>query len=189
MERPMKSYTTGEVASFCGVNFRTVIRWIERGLVQSHRLPGRGDHRIREADLVTFLNQNNLPMPSAINNNKRVLVVDDEPAMVRAIDRVLRRMGFETRTAADGFHAGTQLVDFSPGLMTLDLQMPGLAGLNVLKLIRADKRYSGLRVLVVSGLPEPMLRRALDEGATSVLRKPFTDVELESAVNQLRTGH
>jgi len=185
----MKTYTTGEVASFCGVNFRTVIRWIERGLIRSHRLPGRGDHRILEADLLSFLKENDLPLPSAMDNSNRVLVVDDEPAMVRAIDRVLRRMGFETRTAADGFHAGTQLVDFSPGLMTLDLQMPGLAGLNVLKLIRADKRYANLRVLVVSGLPEAMLQRALEEGASAALGKPFTDVELESAVRQLRAGH
>ncbi len=184
----MKNYTTGEVASFCGVNFRTVIRWIERGLLSSHRLPGRGDHRIRESDLLEFLRANELPLPPAIDGRNRVLIVDDEPAMVRAIDRVLRRNGYETRAAADGFHAGTQLVDFAPGLMTLDLQMPGLGGLNVLKLIRADKRYADLRVLVVSGLPDPMLQRALEEGASAVLRKPFTDIELESAIGALRSG-
>ncbi len=182
----MRTYTTGEVASFCGVNFRTVIRWIERGLLPSHRLPGRGDHRISEPDLVDFLQQNELPLPPTMDNSNRILIVDDEPAMVRAIERVLKRNGFETRAAADGFHAGTQLVDFAPGLMTLDLQMPGLGGLNVLKLLRADKRYANLRVLVISGLPEPMLLQALEEGASAVLRKPFTDLELESAIQELR---
>ncbi len=181
----MQTYTTGEVATFCGVNFRTVIRWIERGLLTSHRLPGRGDHRVRESDLVDFLHKNDLPLPNDLSGKNRVLIVDDEPAMVRAIERVLKRSGYDTRTAADGFHAGTQLVDFAPGLMTLDLQMPGLGGLNVLKLIRADKRYAKLRVLVVSGLPEPMLQQAIDEGASAVLRKPFTDTELETAIQEL----
>ena len=182
----MKTYTTGEIASFCGVNFRTVIRWIDRGLLIGHRLPGRGDHRVLEQDLLDFLSQNQLPVPAEIDNSNRVLIVDDEPAMVRAIDRVLRRKGLETKSAADGFHAGTLLVEFAPGLVTLDLQMPGLGGLNVLKLIRADKRYADLRVLVVSGLPELMLKRAMEEGASAVLRKPFTDEELGAAIDQLR---
>ncbi len=182
----MKSYTTGEIASFCGVNFRTVIRWIERDLMVAHRLPGRGDYRVLEQDLLDFLRQNELPVPAEIDNSNRVLIVDDEPAMVRAIERVLRRKGLETRSAADGFHAGTLLTEFAPGLMTLDLQMPGLGGLNVLKLIRADKRYAALRVLVVSGLPDPMLKRAMEEGASAVLRKPFTDQELNAAIDRLR---
>ncbi len=184
----MKTYTTGEVASFCGVNFRTVIRWIDRGVLRGHKLPGRGDHRVREEHLVQFLNENDLPLPPEMDNASRVLIVDDEPAMIRAIDRVVRRMGFETAHAADGFHAGTQLVRFAPGLVTLDLQMPGLGGLNVLRLIRADGRYAETKVLVVSGLSKPALRKALEAGADAVLPKPFSDDELTAAIHSLRSG-
>ncbi|MEO0575479.1 MAG: response regulator [Pseudomonadota bacterium] len=183
----MKTYTTGEVASFCSVNFRTVIRWIERGLLIAHKLPGRGDHRIAEPDLIAFLDTNDLPLPQPLNSGKRILIVDDEPPVVRAIERVLRRLGFETKSAADGFHAGSQLIDFAPGLITLDLQMPGLGGLNVLKLLRADKRYRNLKVLVISGLHTPALVEALDAGADAVLPKPFSDDELIAAVERLIT--
>ena len=181
----MKTYTTGDVASYCDVNFRTVIRWIERGWLAAHKLPGRGDNRIREEDLVAFLRRHELPIPREVSGANRVLIVDDEPAMVRAIDRVLRREGFETASAADGFHAGTQLANFKPGLMTLDLQMPGIDGFSVLNLIKADKRYDHVKVLVISGLPAPSLKKAMGKGACAVLRKPFSDSELREAVNVL----
>jgi excisionase family DNA binding protein len=41
-----QALTTGEAAKYCGVNFRTVIRWIERGHLDAYKLPGRGDNRI-----------------------------------------------------------------------------------------------------------------------------------------------
>ena len=46
--------TTGEAAKYCGVNFRTVIRCIERGHLKAYKLPGRGDNRIPVKDCVRF---------------------------------------------------------------------------------------------------------------------------------------
>ena len=57
-----KALTTGEVASYCGVNFRTVIRWIEKGYIESFKLPGRGDNRIRVDHFVNFLHHNKMPV-------------------------------------------------------------------------------------------------------------------------------
>ncbi|TNF38926.1 MAG: response regulator, partial [Gammaproteobacteria bacterium] len=42
-----KTLTTGDIARYCQVNFRSVIRWIERGLLKAHKLPGRGDNRVK----------------------------------------------------------------------------------------------------------------------------------------------
>ncbi|MDO6805884.1 helix-turn-helix domain-containing protein, partial [Wenyingzhuangia sp. 1_MG-2023] len=53
--------TTGEVAKYCGVNFRTVIRWIERGHLEAYKLPGRGDNRVPVAGFVRFLQSNEMP--------------------------------------------------------------------------------------------------------------------------------
>jgi two-component system, cell cycle sensor histidine kinase and response regulator CckA len=59
-----KVFTTGETAKWCGVNFRTVLRWIERGQLNAYRLPGkRGDFRITSDSLLTFLHENQMPIP------------------------------------------------------------------------------------------------------------------------------
>lgn len=59
--------TSGEVAKYCGVNIRTVLRWIERGELQAFKLPGkRGDNRIEIDAFVSFLKINNLPIPSSL---------------------------------------------------------------------------------------------------------------------------
>ena len=58
--------SSGEIASLCGVSPRTAIRWIEKGLIDSYRLPGGGDNRVRFDDFIKFLNQNNMPIPEGI---------------------------------------------------------------------------------------------------------------------------
>ena len=62
------AFTTGEVASYCGVNFRTVIRWIKRRQLNAYQLPGRGDNRITRDDLVAFMKKYNIPIPREISN-------------------------------------------------------------------------------------------------------------------------
>lgn len=111
--------TTGEAARHCGVNFRTVTRWIERGLLQAYKLPGRGDKRILDEELRRFMLENNIPDHAApASLPRRILIVDDEPAMARAIERTLRRDRFDTTIAANGFEAGALLPTFKPGVMT-----------------------------------------------------------------------
>ena len=116
---------------------------------------------------------------------RRVLIADDEPAMAHAIERVLLRAGFETAVAANGFEAGAMLPTFKPGVMTLDLRMPGVDGLDVLRFLRRTELPAPVKVLVVSADTEARLREALALGAHGVVRKPFTNDELLAAVEQM----
>ncbi len=59
----MKTFTTGDIALMCDVNLRTVIRWIERGSLQAHKLPGRGNNRVIETDFLQFLHTHGMPVP------------------------------------------------------------------------------------------------------------------------------
>ena len=60
--------TTGEVADYCGVNFRTVIRWIKRGQLDAYQLPGRGDNRIEVDDFIDFLITHKMPVPDELKS-------------------------------------------------------------------------------------------------------------------------
>lgn len=178
--------TSSEAARLCGVSFRTVIRWIERGKLQGYRLPGRGDYRVPVAELRRFMRVNAIPEPPELQQEmpQRILIIEDESNMARAMSRALKRAGFETASAGDGFQAGLMLHSYQPGLMTLDLRMPGSDGFAVLRSLRENPLPFACKVLVVSGDTD-RLEEALALGADGVLAKPFTNVELLGAVRSL----
>lgn len=182
----MKTLSTGEIAKLCDVNLRTVIRWIERGALKGFKLPGRGNNRVRVEDFLAFLVEHEIPIPAELQEeNRKVLVVDDEPAIARALQRVLRKHGLVAEVAADGFQAGTKLMKERPLLVTLDLSMPGLSGYDVLSFVRETPEISSTKILVISALGGDALQKAIDLGADAILNKPFDNQELVDVINQL----
>lgn len=181
-------YTTGEVASLCGVTLRTVINWIKKGWLIAHQLPGsRGDNRIRHDHLIIFMTNHKLPIPEVLIGSSLVshlhgglssggiLVVDDDMPMAKAIVRCLRPLGKNITIAQDGFEAGLHYGLLQPNLMTLDLQMPKFDGFAVLKALQGKKIG---KVLVISAMEDYQLEQALGLGADAVLAKPFDSTEL-----------
>lgn len=183
----MKTLTTGEAAALCGVNFRTVIRWIDKGILNAHRLPGRGDHRIIVEDFVEFLENNNIPIPSNIQSlsDNHVLVIDDQLEVARSYERVLKRSGYKVDVVNDGFHAGVKLLMLKPNLIILDLKMPGVDGYAILNFVRNEQELKRVKIIVASGVEDAGLKKAIDAGANVVLSKPFTNMELINEVQKL----
>jgi len=181
-----RTLTTGEIADYCGVNFRTVIRWIQRGQLRAYQLPGRGDNRVEVHNFLAFLRDNNIPIPrDFLHLARRVLVVEDDLAVAQAIERVLVKHNFEVYVAQDGFQAGALLREHLPCVMTLDLKMPGLGGMDVIEYVRLAPELSKTKILVVSGMTEEELEHSLSLGADGVLRKPFKPEDLASRVVSL----
>ncbi len=186
MKLETQTLTTGEVAKHCGVHFRTVIRWIEKGYLKAYQLPGRGDNRVQLSDFVEFLKKNSLPIPTAFQQvSKRVLIVDDEEPVAQALQRTLHREGFETKIASDGFKAGIMMGLFSPSLITLDIQMPHVDGFEVIRFVRSQPQLKDTKILVVSGVAESELKRSVETGADAYLAKPVQPEELIKKINAL----
>ncbi len=178
--------TSREAGQYCGVSFRTVIRWVERGELRAYRLPGRGDYRVSLDELQAFMQRHGLPEPPAQEPpSQRVLIVDDDPPMAAAIQRVLKRAGYDTLTAVDGFQAGSLVHTFAPALMTLDLRMPGLDGFGVLQFLRDARLFPSLKILVISGDTQERLSDALAKGAHEAIAKPFSNEQLRATVQRL----
>jgi two-component system, OmpR family, response regulator MprA len=110
-----------------------------------------------------------------------VLVVDDDPAIREALDRALRLEGFEVSTGDDGEAALASVEERPPDVMVLDVMMPGLTGVEVVRRLRADG-YE-LPICVLSARDELADRvEGLRAGADDYLVKPF---ELEELVARL----
>ena len=114
---------------------------------------------------------------------ERVLVVDDEIEIRRALSRALSARGYVVETAADGLEAIKQAEAFHPDLVVLDLNLPKLDGLDVARSIRAR---SPVPILVLSVREDESDKvAALDLGADDYLTKPFGIDELLARVRAL----
>ena len=105
-----------------------------------------------------------------------ILVVDDEPSLREAIAYALRRDGFNVEVAAEGTRALAIAIDRKPDLIVLDVMLPGLDGMQVLRALRKE---SAVPVLMLSARGEELDRvLGLEIGADDYLTKPFAMREL-----------
>ena len=181
-----ESLSTGQIAKYCGVHLRTVIRWIEQGYLKGYKLPGRGNNRVLKQEFLAFLSRNQMPVPQELlPRDKRVLIVEDDEDMANAIKRLLRRDGWQVLHARDGFQAGLVLGDTEVDLITLDLVMPGMDGFAVLEVLATEPRLNAVPVLVISAAGEQLLQKAKTMGAKAILTKPFDNQALLTVANTL----
>jgi DNA-binding response OmpR family regulator len=116
----------------------------------------------------------------------RVLVVDDERQTARLLEFILTKEGYRVARAADGPQALAAAGTFSPDAVLLDLQLPGLSGLEVLRRLRADPANAGLVVLVLTASSfEVPPAEVLQAGADSHCTKPIAPTTLLRKLREL----
>ena len=180
--------TIDQIASYCGVRRKTVAAWVRSGKLSSVAGPGQPP-AVRQQDFIAFLKQRGEPIPVDFieDNRHRVLIVDDDPAVVRSlIDMFETFVGCSVKTALDGVEAGMRLATFRPHLVVLDLNMPRLDGYTVCAHIKGDPATTGTAVLVITGDgSEQTIERLLASGADGYLVKPIRLTDLQHAVSGL----
>ncbi|MCU7729312.1 response regulator [Actinoplanes sp. KI2] len=115
-----------------------------------------------------------------------MLIVDDHPANLKLLDFVLARQGYEVRTAPDAEEALKMLQDWQPRMILLDLQMPGMGGLEMARRLKADPATQGILLVAVTGAAmKGDDQIALEFGCDAYLSKPIDTRTLPDFVAQL----
>jgi excisionase family DNA binding protein len=176
--------TTEEVLAYLQVNLRTVYRLIKAGKIPAVRV-GR-QWRFRKRDIDAWLDSQRprggrgaasagggaAPAPRTIAGRPRVLVVDDEASIRDLLSKTLALADYDVDTAPDGRSALERLRLYPYDLLIVDLKMPGIDGLAVVR--EAKRLKSDLPVIVITGFStEAAAIEALNLGVTSYLTKPF----------------
>jgi len=115
------------------------------------------------------------------SNRASVLVVDDEPTIGLVVSRYLERAGYSARVAADGYEAMRLAHEAQPDLVVLDIMLPGIDGIEVMRRLQERERTS---VILLTAKGEPADRIVgLQRGADDYVVKPFSPGELVARVD------
>lgn len=180
-------FTTGEAAEICGVSQQTIIRCFDSGRLLGFRVPGSRFRRIPRAELIRFMRANDIPLAPLEGPRKRVLVVDDDPAILEMLEEVLGNDDrFDVRTASTGYDAGLLTEQFRPQVILLDYMLPDLNGNVVCERIRSNPDMSETKIIIISGVVnQEEIQELLKAGADDFIKKPFDIKRLVSRVAEL----
>ena len=119
-------------------------------------------------------------------SSQQILVADDEPALLRLLEFVLGRKGYDIHGVLTGKAAVEYLMSNRPDLVILDVMMPGLDGYEVLSFIRSDDSLAGIPVVMLTARAQlDDIQKGLSLGADAYLAKPFDPEELLSVVESV----
>jgi len=113
---------------------------------------------------------------------RSILVVDDEPTIAEVVARYLERAGYETRTAPDGPSALAAAASSRPDLVILDIMLPGLDGLEVMRTLQSNGGRVPVILLTARGEESDRIV-GLRRGADDYVVKPFSPLELVARVD------
>src|SRR6185436_19362469 len=119
---------------------------------------------------------------------ERILVVDDDPRVRDILSRFLEREGYVTIPAVSGEEALERVADHPPDLVLLDVQLPGIDGYTVCRVLKENIATALIPVTILSGLQESEARtRGIEAGADDFITKPFEYTLLRARIRtQLR---
>ncbi len=180
-------FTTGEAAKICKVSQQTIIRCFDSGQLKGFRVPGSRFRRIPRDALYRFMKENGIPTDALESGRRRILIVDDDQAVVDLISEVFAADNrFETKVVNNGFGAGMLAKEYHPDLIILDVMLPDINGQAVCEIIRGDSAMSDIKIICISGLIEAdKIQELTDSGADDFLHKPLDIDELMRRVCRL----
>jgi two-component system, OmpR family, response regulator len=181
-EKKVRIFSALEVADICGVVNQTAINWIKNGFLKAFTTPG-GQYRVYADDLLDFLTSRGMRIPADLAEQgdngpewERILIVDDDQNINNLLKRFLAKKlpEYTILQAFDGYEAGRMMSEWKPGVILMDINLPGIDGHKLCMKIKEDAALGNPVVIAITGLTEGDLEQTiLTEGADAFFRKPL----------------
>jgi len=118
--------------------------------------------------------------------SKKILIVDDEPNIVKMVESRLKAEGYEIVTARDGQEGLDAARKEKPDLIILDIMMPKLDGYEVCRMLRADIQYNAIPIVMLTACGQATdIKEGMERGADAYIAKPFEPNVLVGIVDGL----
>jgi len=119
-------------------------------------------------------------------NGKKILVVDDEPHVIKSLTFVLTKEGYDVSSADNGEDAMAKIRQSKPSLVFLDVMMPKKNGYEVCQEVKKDSGLRDIRVIMLTAKGQETDReKGLDVGADEFMTKPFSPMRILDKVKEL----
>jgi excisionase family DNA binding protein len=169
-------FTTFEISQICGVNPTTVQNWVKGKKLKAFQTPG-GHRRVRREDLVSFMKEFGMPLPSnLLQGPPLILLVDDEGDILDMLESLMKSGDDEVKVvkAQNGVDALLMIGETKPDLLILDIMMPGMNGYDVCQKLKSSPNTQNIRIVAISGDHSPAVKeRVLNAGADLFFTKPL----------------
>jgi two-component system, OmpR family, alkaline phosphatase synthesis response regulator PhoP len=110
-----------------------------------------------------------------MTNTQSVLIVDDEPNILLSLQFLMKKSGYDVRTARDGEEAWAEIERAAPDLVLLDVMMPKIDGFSICERIRANPEWKDMRIIMLTARGRDAEReKGLALGADDYITKPFS---------------
>ena len=117
---------------------------------------------------------------------KKVLIVDDEPSIIVALQFLMEQNGYDTLVAFSGEEAMEAVGRDHPDLILLDIMLPVVDGFEVCQRVRENPVWKDIRIVLLTALgSEAHVTKGLDLGADAYVVKPFSNMDLLAKVKEL----
>jgi len=119
-----------------------------------------------------------------MNNQKKILIADDEHVNLEAFELMLSKLGFVVEKSDNGVDVIEKVKKFHPNLIILDNIMPGMTGREITKTIKNDPNYKNISIIILSALDDVKEKVACFEaGADDYITKPYNFTEVLARIN------
>jgi excisionase family DNA binding protein len=181
---PKKYMTSLQAAGLLMVSPVTIREWARKGLLQSVSTAG-GHRRFMLDELRRFARAHGIPLESpddaAASESLRVLLVDDDLVFTEYLREIVLASDprIQVKSAIDGFRAGQLTEGFRPNLVVLDINMPGIDGIELCRRLRASPVTANSRLVILSGSLSPQnIAGASAAGADAWIEKGASRAEI-----------